>query len=156
MKFVFLHVSTAHEKWADAVVNLYTEKISHFTPFEVQALKPKKYSRDNHLAKRDDDTKLILAFLKPDDFVVLLDEKGKPLDSFGWAKSIETMLQSGKKRSVWIIGGAYGVSEELKKRANLQLTLGPFVMNHLVAQAVAIEQIYRGFTIIKGLPYHNS
>lgn len=156
MKFIFLHISTAREKWSDLAIDLYSEKISHFTSFEVHGLKPKKYSRDNHLAKRDDDTKIIMDFLKDDDFVVLFDEKGKALDSFAWAKAVESVLQSGKKRCIWIIGGAYGVGEDLQKRANLKLNLGPFVMNHLVAQTVAAEQIYRAFTIIKGLPYHNA
>ncbi len=57
---------------------------------------------------------------------------------------------------IFIIGGAYGVNEEVKKRADLKVSLSAMTMNHIMAQAVSLEQIYRAFTIIKNLPYHNS
>jgi len=155
MKFVLYNLATAKEAWADEATRLYTQKISHFNSFEVQTLKPKKSSRDEAAAKKREESELILASLSNDDYVVLFDERGKALNSIEFSKKIESILSSSKKRAVFIIGGAYGVSDEVRQRAQLVVTLSPMVMNHILAQTVALEQIYRAFTIIKNLPYHN-
>lgn len=155
MKFVLYNLATAKEAWADEATRLYTQKISHFNSFEVQTLKPKKSSRDEAAAKKREESESILASLSNDDYVVLFDERGKALNSIEFSKKIESILSSSKKRAVFIIGGAYGVSDEVRQRAQLVVTLSPMVMNHILAQTVALEQIYRAFTIIKNLPYHN-
>lgn len=156
MKFVFLHVSSSKEKWCEEASAVYLQKLKHFTAFELLALSSKKLARAESSAKLVLESQEILEFLQPDDFVILFDEKGKSLDSPAFADVVQKTLMSGKKRCVWIIGGAFGVSEDLKKRAQVKLSLAPFVLNHQVAQVVALEQIYRAFTILKGLPYHNS
>lgn len=156
MKFVLYNLATAKEAWADEAARLYTQKISHFNPFEIQTLKPKKSSRDEAAVKKKEESELILSSLSNDDFVVLFDERGKSFNSIEFSKKVESILSSSKKRAVFIIGGAYGVSDEVRNRAQLVVTLSPMVMNHLLAQTVALEQIYRAFTIIRNLPYHNS
>lgn len=155
MKFVFLNLATAKESWSDQATQVYVEKLKHFVPFEIQHLSPKKASRDDQSRKLAEESKLILEFLQPTDFVVLFDERGKALSSRDFAKQLERIQMSGKKRCVWIIGGAFGVSDEVRTRADLKISLSTMVMNHLVAQTVALEQIYRGFAIMKNLPYHN-
>lgn len=156
MKFVLYNLATAKEAWADEAARLYTQKISHFNPFEIQTLKPKKSSREDAAVKKKEESELILSSLSNDDFVVLFDERGKSFNSIEFSKKVESILSSSKKRAVFIIGGAYGVSDEVRSRAQLVVTLSPMVMNHLLAQTVALEQIYRAFTIIRNLPYHNS
>jgi 23S rRNA (pseudouridine1915-N3)-methyltransferase len=156
MKFVLYNLATAKEAWADEAARLYTQKISHFNPFEIQTLKPKKSSREDAAVKKKEESELILSSLSNDDFVILFDERGKSFNSIEFSKKMESVLSSSKKRAVFIIGGAYGVSDEVRQRAQLVVTLSPMVMNHLLAQTVALEQIYRAFTIIRNLPYHNS
>lgn len=156
MKLVLYNLATAKEPWAQEAAGLYCQKISHFNSFEIHTLKAKKSSRDEADLKRKEESELILSNLSADDFVVLFDERGKTFNSIEFAKKIEHILSSSKKRAVFIIGGAYGVDDEVRKRAQLVVSLSPFVMNHLLAQTVALEQIYRAFTIIKNLPYHNS
>lgn len=156
MKFVLYNLATAKEAWADEAARLYTQKISHFNPFEIQTLKPKKSSREDAAVKKKEESELILSSLSNDDFVILFDERGKSFNSIEFSKKMESVLSSSKKRAVFIIGGAYGVSDEVRSRAQLVVTLSPMVMNHLLAQTVALEQIYRAFTIIRNLPYHNS
>lgn len=68
---------------------------------------------------------------------------------------IEQIQNSGKKRSVFVIGGAFGVDETVKARAQKTICLSSMVLNHLVAKVVVLEQIYRSFTILGHLPYHN-
>ena len=155
MKFVLVHLSTAKEDWCEQAVALYTKKISHFIDFEVVPLKPKKASRGDEPSKLNDEAETVLNFLKDGDELVIFDERGKSLTSEKFSDTVRGLHESGKKRIVFLIGGAYGLHDSVKKRARVQLGLAPFVMNHLVAQVVALEQIYRSFTILKGLPYHN-
>lgn len=155
MKFVFLNLATAKESWSEQATKVYVEKLSHFVPFEILHLSPKKMSRDDQTRKLAEESKMILEFVQGTDFVVLFDERGKAFSSRDFSKQIERIQMSGKKRCVWIIGGAFGVSDEVRSRADLKVSLSTLVMNHLVAQTVALEQIYRGFAILKNLPYHN-
>lgn len=155
MKFILYNLATAKEAWADEAARLYTQKISYFTPFEIQTLKPKKSSREEAAQKKKEESELILSTLSKEDFVILFDERGKTFNSIEFSKKLESVLSSSKKRGVFIIGGAYGVNDEVRARAQLVVTLSPMVMNHLLAQTVALEQIYRAFTILKNLPYHN-
>jgi len=155
MKFVLLTIASAEEDWSTEAFDLYTKKISHFTQFEIINLKHKKISRNSAVEKIKADSESILANIKDDDFVILMDEKGKSFDSIQLSKKIENILLSGKKRCVWIVGGAFGVDETIKNRAQIVVSMSTFVFNHLVAQVVLLEQIYRSFTIIKNIPYHN-
>ncbi len=155
MKIVLYTVATAREPWSDEAARLYTQKIAHFNSFEIQNLKPKKSSRDEAEQKKKAESELILSSLTNDDYVIVFDERGRALNSLDFSKKVENILGSSKKRAVFIIGGAYGVSEEVRGRAQEIISLSPMVMNHLLAQTVALEQLYRAFTIIRGLPYHN-
>ncbi len=155
MKFVVLTCASASEDWSDAAFELYRQKISHFVSFEIKEIKLKKNSRDEKQQKIKADSEAILNEIKSDDFVILFDECGKNLDSLQFSKQIDKVLHSGKKRCLFVIGGAFGVNDSVKMEAQLTLSLSPMVMNHLVAQTVVMEQIYRGFAILKNLPYHN-
>jgi 23S rRNA (pseudouridine1915-N3)-methyltransferase len=155
VKFVFLTCASANETWSKEAEELYQKKISYFVPFENKALKIKKNSRDDRNFKVKTDSEALMAELKPDDFVILFDERGQSLDSLKFSKKMENILNSGKKRAVFIIGGAYGVDQSVVDRADLKISFSVMVMNHLVAQTVALEQIYRSFMILKNLPYHN-
>lgn len=155
MKFVLCNLATAKEDWAVEASKLYRKKISFYMPFEIQSLKAKKSAREDADYKRNEESELILKSLSSDDYVVLFDERGSVLDSIAFSKKIENILITSKKRCVFIIGGAFGVNESVRQRADLKISLSPMVMNHLLAQVVSLEQIYRAFTIIKKIPYHN-
>jgi 23S rRNA (pseudouridine1915-N3)-methyltransferase len=155
MKFIFLTCASAQEDWAEQAISNYTQKIKPFVPFEVKNLKLKKSGREEAEVKKKNDSDQILKEIDESDFIVLFDEKGETLDSKAFSQKLNQVLLSGKKRIVWIIGGAYGVDDRVKARANLKISFSKMVMNHLVAQTVALEQIYRGFAILKNLPYHN-
>lgn len=155
MKFVLLTCATASESWADEVEALYTKKISPFLPFEVRRLKIKKAAREDRDQKIKSDSDALLAEIKSDDYVIVFDERGESFDSRKFAQKIELVLNSGKKRTLFIIGGAYGIDDRIRSRAQLKVSLSKMVLNHLVAQTVVLEQIYRSFAILKNLPYHN-
>jgi 23S rRNA (pseudouridine1915-N3)-methyltransferase len=86
--------------------------------------------------------------------VVLLDAGGRALDSVGFARYLERLLQAGRGELGFVIGGAEGVPEALRSRASERLSLGPLTLPHRIARLVLLEQIYRATTIWKGEPYH--
>ena len=155
MKIILLTCQSANERWSEIASDLYTQKISAFVNFEIVRKAPKKNSRENSEQKKKSDSELLMSTLKTDDYVILLDERGSSLSSEDLSKKIELAQNSSKKRIVFIIGGAFGVTEELMSRAQLKVSLSKMVFNHLVAEVVALEQIYRGYTILRNLPYHN-
>lgn len=157
MKIVLVSFVSSKETWFQEVKELYFKKINQHFLFEHLELKTPKRERDHSDLKKKLEADLVLKVLKPDDYVVLMDEGGRSLSSVAFSQWLEkdVMMNSASKRVVFIIGGAYGVSDEVKKRARLKLQMGPWTFNHFVAQAVLLEQIYRALTLIKGIPYHN-
>ncbi len=155
MKWILFDFKTAKEPWFEEATELYLKKIKPFTQLEVVRLKTISVDRADAEAKKKFEEKILLEKLSTDDFIILLDEKGKKFDSIEFAKQISKTIQSGKKRGVFIIGGAFGVSDAIKKRSQLNVCLSDMTMNHLVAEIMLLEQIYRSFTIINRIPYHN-
>lgn len=158
MKIVVYSIVSSKESWFEEAQALYLKKMQHFIDFEIVPLKASKIERLQSEQKKKSESELILKQLRSDDFVVLMDERGKSFNSIDFAKWLEkeALVSSGSKRFVFIIGGAFGVSEELASKAKLKLQMGPWTLNHFVAQIVLLEQLYRAFTIIKGIPYHNA
>jgi 23S rRNA (pseudouridine1915-N3)-methyltransferase len=155
MKWTLYDFKTAKEPWYDEAEELYLKKIKPFTAFEVIHLKTLKSDRDESELKRKFEEKALLEKLTKDDFVILLDEKGKKMNSIEFSGLVRQASESGKKRGVFLIGGAFGVTDEIKKMAARQISMSDMTMNHLVAEVVLMEQFYRAQTILKGIPYHN-
>lgn len=156
MKLTLLNFQTSKEPWFQQANEIYIEKINHFISFEVKTIKSHLTEREQKDIRVKREGEIVLTLLKPNDHLVLLDETGQALTSAKFADSLNRLLISGKQQAYFLIGGPYGVSDDVKKRASLKINLSPFTLNHLVAQVVLLEQIYRGFTILKKLPYHNS
>jgi len=97
----------------------------------------------------------ILSCIKDDDYIVLLDEHGIQLSSEGLAELLDTLDMQAVKRIVCIIGGAYGVDEIVKKRANFVWSLSHLVFPHQLVRLILAEQLYRANTIRRGEPYHH-
>jgi 23S rRNA (pseudouridine1915-N3)-methyltransferase len=101
------------------------------------------------------DSNLILAKINTTDFVVLLDEKGKEYDSMSFAEFLKGHQLISTKNLVFVIGGAYGFSEELYQRSNAKISLSRLTFSHQMVRLFFTEQLYRAFTIIKGESYHH-
>lgn len=153
LKFRWTTFDQSRSSWVDQVRQEYLAKIQHFVPIEHHSVKFKEKEKSSPEAQLQA-TEKILESIQPSDFVVTFDQRGKLLTSEDFAKQILRINESGKQTCWWIIGGAQGISPVLLQRANLKLALAPFVMSHQIAEAVALEQVYRGFTINHNLPYH--
>lgn len=155
MKWALYDFKTAKEPWFDEAKQIYQKKIKAYATLDVVHLKTLKADREDAELKKNFEAKVLLEKLSTDDFIILLDEKGKKQDSIEFSKLINSVQESGKKRGVFIIGGAFGVSEDIKKRSQKSICLSDMTMNHLVAEVMLLEQFYRALTIINRIPYHN-
>ena len=156
MKWLLLDFKSAAEPWFENAEAAYLKKINHFINFETLHLKTNKADRDQAAIKIKFEETSLLEKLSSDDYLIVFDEKGKKHDSISFSKVIDKAAQSGKKRVVLIIGGAFGLSDAVKNKAMITISLSDLVMNHLVAELVVLEQLYRAQTILNRIPYHNS
>jgi 23S rRNA (pseudouridine1915-N3)-methyltransferase len=155
VKFVFLTVETKSPAWLNQAKSEYQKKIAPFYGFEEIEIKSPQISRDDQNLKIKKEEEKILSRLLPNDLVVVFDEKGKSYRSIEFSKELVKRIETSPSRMVFIIGGAFGLSEEVKSRANWKIALSEMTMNHWVAQVMALEQIYRALAISRNLPYHN-
>jgi 23S rRNA (pseudouridine1915-N3)-methyltransferase len=155
LKICFITSSSKLPSSYQNIIDDYCKKISFWIPAEFSCLDTKVGDRSNKEKKIKAEEEKFLKFIKPDDFVVLFDERGTQLDSKDFAKKIENIFSGGKKRLVFIIGGAFGVGDLVKKRSNMTISFSKMVFNHHIAVSVAVEQMYRAMTILHNVQYHN-
>ncbi|MCX7977919.1 MAG: 23S rRNA (pseudouridine(1915)-N(3))-methyltransferase RlmH [Bdellovibrionaceae bacterium] len=155
MKIVLLSLDTKNEDWAERALSIYLKKIKQFCQIEIISLNSPGLPRNQKDKRLTVERDKIFSWLRPEDYLILLDEKGRAYDSKQFAQKFERLLLNSVKRVVFLVGGPYGVDDLVKKKAAATISLGPMTMNHLLAKIVLMEQIYRAFTIIRGIPYHN-
>lgn len=131
----------------------YLKRITRYVRLDYITVKSSKHQTkaDSCLAQEE---KEIVAHLGSSDFVVLLDENGKEYTSRGFANQLNNWV-SHHPNVVFVIGGAFGFSEQIKARANAALSMSQFTFPHHLARTVFLEQLYRAFTILRGENYHN-
>ena len=155
MKCVLIVVGKTTDKRFEAIIQEYVERIGHYMPFDIVTIPELKNTKSlSEEQQKTMEGELILKQLQPSDTLVLLDEHGKELRSIELAKWLEQKQQTAR-RLVFVIGGPYGFSEAVYKRANEQLSLSKLTFSHQMVRLVFTEQVYRACTIIKGEPYHH-
>lgn len=156
MQIQLLVVSEDKEEWLRFAQAQYLKKINHFCDFKIEKIKPFKEAREEINEKKQREAERVLKKISPKDYVILCDEKGAEFNSLRFSKNLQKIQEHySNRRVVFVIGGAYGVDDTIKTRAQETICLSKMTMNHFVAQIFLLEQIYRGFMILKGLPYHN-
>ena len=156
MKWLLLDFKSANEPWFEHAEAAYLKKINYFINFETIHLKTNKADREQADIKIKFEEARLFEKLTSEDYIIVFDEKGKKHDSVSFSKLIDKAGQSGKKRGVLILGGAYGLSDAVKNKATQTISLSDLTMNHLVAELVVLEQLYRAQTILNRIPYHNA
>ncbi len=157
MKILFCSVGKAHETYVKEGIELFTKRLGHYYPTEWQIIPmPKNAGSLNDMELKKKEGESILALLQKEDFLVLLDETGKQLSSQDLALFIQSKADASTKKMIFLIGGAYGVSEELKQRANYTWALSILVFPHQLVRLLLAEQVYRACTINRNEKYHHS
>ena len=153
MKLAILSVGKAHESYIKEGVELFTKRIGHYYPIDWQLITPSKLTEPIQIKKAE--AANILKSIMATDVLVLLDETGKMLSSPGLSKLIQQKANQSAQRIVFLIGGAYGVDEEIKKRANFSWSLSELVFPHMLVRLLLAEQIYRACSILANEKYHH-
>ena len=157
MKLHFWSVGKPHESHVKEGVELFTKRISHYYPVEWNIIPmPKNSAMLSEMDLKEKEGETILGFLRKEDYLVLLDERGKLIGSEELSKFILTRANESVKNLVFLIGGAYGVSEAVMQRANYKWSLSPLVFPHQLVRLVLAEQVYRACTITRNEKYHHS
>ena len=155
MKTELILVSKTTDKHLAVGINDYTERISHYIPFEITVIPDLKNTKSlTEEQQKNKEGELIMQKLQPSDTVVLLDEHGKEYRSIEFADWLQRK-QNTARRLVFVVGGPYGFSDAVYARANEKLSLSKMTFSHQMVRLLFVEQIYRACTIIKGEPYHH-
>ena len=155
MKTILILVGKTVNKHFIAGIEDYSERISHYMPFEIVTIpelrNTKNLSEEQQKISEGD---LILRQIQPSDTVVLLDEHGKEFRSIEYARWLQQKQQT-TRRLVFVIGGPYGFSDAVYSRSNEKISLSKMTFSHQMVRLIFTEQLYRACTIIKGEPYHH-
>lgn len=145
---------TTGDLYIDAIDD-YTNRIKHYNNFSIHVMpglkNTKKLSQEQ---QKQAEGELILKELTAQDTVILLDERGKEYRSMEFAKWLENK-QLTAQNIVFVIGGPYGFSDSIYKRANEKISLSKMTFSHQMVRLIFVEQLYRACTIIKGESYHH-
>lgn len=151
MSIRVLAIGKKHEPWVEDGIERYSRRLRK--PFDIEWVLLPHSSREG-LTARLEESGRILARLASDDYVMVLDERGEQLDS----PSFSRLLTNGFERRgnvTIVIGGAYGVDDELRGRAHTIVSLSPMVFPHQLVRLILAEQLYRAQSIKDGIPYHH-
>ena len=137
-------------------IAIYEKRLKHYLSFELVTFPDLKNAKNlNPNQIKLNEGKSIIQKVQKDDFLILLDERGKSFNSVEFASFMEKKLQFSKKRIIFLIGGAYGFSEELYNRADTKIALSKMTFSHQMVRLFFLEQLYRAMTILNREPYHN-
>ncbi len=155
MKIIVLFTGKTAERYLEEGVGAFEKRIRRYLPFEIKVLPSVKGVREKEQLKRREG-EMILKAVDDRSFVILLDERGRSLDSVAFAGLLQRKMNEGTRTLVFVVGGAYGVSPEVSARADMVLQLSAMTFSHQVVRILLMEQLYRAFTIIHGEPYHHA
>jgi 23S rRNA (pseudouridine1915-N3)-methyltransferase len=134
----------------------FCERIKHYLPFDIQVVPDIKNTKNLSAEQvREKEGEAILKLLRPDDFLVLLDEHGREYSSLQFAAYLERKMHVVPKSLIFIIGGPYGFSKKVREAAQDALSLSRMTFPHQLVRLIFAEQLYRALTILHSEPYHH-
>jgi 23S rRNA (pseudouridine1915-N3)-methyltransferase len=156
MKIRLLMVGKTKEQFTEEGYLFYKKRIVNYLTFDDMIIPGLRNSRNFSPEEfKQKEGEILLKTKKDDDFVTLLDERGKTFSSNEFAQFMQQRMNSGIKTLTFIIGGAYGFSEEVYKAANAKIALSTLTFPHQLVRIIFAEQLYRAMTILRNEPYHN-
>ena len=156
MKIVLVVVGKTNEKYLIEGISDYQKRLKHYINFEIVEIlniKNVKNFSEKQLIRKEGE--MILKQINTSDYLVLLDDQGNDFSSPSFAEKLQQWMISGKKRLVFVVGGAYGFSQEVYNRGNEKLSLSRMTFSHQMVRLFFVEQLYRGYTILNNEPYHH-
>ena len=156
MEITLIVIGKTNAKYLIEGLDEYTRRLKHYITYNINILPDIKNTKNlTEEQQKETEGKLILNALKPGDFLVLLDERGKEFSSMQFSDYLQRKMNSGLRRLVFVVGGPYGFSKDVYNKANEKLSLSKMTFSHEMIRLFFTEQIYRAMTIIRGEPYHH-
>ncbi|CAL2095413.1 23S rRNA (pseudouridine(1915)-N(3))-methyltransferase RlmH [Tenacibaculum sp. 190524A02b] len=156
MKIKLLAIGKTDNKQLAQLIEEYQSRLKHYIKFELEIIPDIKNVKNlSEAQQKEKEGSLLLSKLQPTDQLVLLDDKGKQYTSMEFSQYLQKKMNSGIKQLVLVIGGPYGFSEAVYKKATGKLSLSKMTFSHQMIRLFIVEQIYRGFTILRNEPYHH-
>jgi len=146
-------IGKTDSKALQALIEDYEKRLRHYVKFEFEIIADIKKAKNlSETEVKEKEGELILSKIKPTDEMILLDENGKQYSSVGFSAFLQKKMNSGLKQLVLVIGGAYGFSDAVYSAASDKVALSKMTFSHQLVRLFIIEQVYRGFTILRNEP----
>jgi 23S rRNA (pseudouridine1915-N3)-methyltransferase len=156
MKIKLLAIGKTDNKNLIALIDEYQNRLKHYIKFEMEIIPDIKNVKNlSKIQQKEKEGALILSKLQNTDQLVLLDDKGSDFTSIQFSQYLQKKMNSGIKQLVLVIGGPYGFSEAVYKKSTGKIALSKMTFSHQMIRLFIVEQLYRGFTILKNEPYHH-
>ena len=157
MKIQFWTIGKAHESYVKEGIEIFTKRISNYFPVQWHIIPvPKNAGMLSEMDLKKKEGEMIFGFLQKNDYLVVLDERGKQLSSEGLAGFLQQRANESEKTIIFLIGGAYGIDEAILSRADFKWSLSQLVFPHQLVRLILAEQFYRACTILRNEKYHHS
>lgn len=156
MKITLVCVGKTDERYLQEGIEKYHKRLVHYTKFAAVIIPDIKNRKNlSEQQQKEKEGQFILKYVDSTDTLILLDERGKSFDSPAFATYLEQCALRNLQHLVFVIGGPYGFSEEVYRRANVTISLSKMTFSHQMIRLFFVEQLYRAYTIMKGEPYHH-
>jgi len=156
MKFQFWTIGKSHETYVKEGIEDFTKRIAKYYPIEWNIIPmPKNAGMMSEMDLKKKEGEIILDWLKKDDYLVVLDEHGKEMNSEKLAGFIQARANESTKTMVFVIGGAFGLDQTVLKKANYIWSLSKLTFPHQLVRLILAEQMYRACSIIRNEKYHH-
>lgn len=156
MNIRLLAIGKTDNKALQTLIDDYTKRLSFYVKFDLEIIPDIKNVKNlSEAQQKEKEGELILSKISPTDHLILLDENGKTFSSVGFSDFLQKKMNAGIKTLVFVIGGPYGFSETVYQKAQGKVSLSEMTFSHQMVRLFVIEQIYRGFTILRNEPYHH-
>lgn len=156
MNIRLITIGKTDNKNLQTLIEDYSKRLSFYVKFDLEIIPDIKNVKNlSEAQQKEKEGELILAKITPTDQLILLDENGKTFNSVGFSDYLQKKMNAGIKTLVFVIGGPYGFSETVYQKANGKVSLSEMTFSHQMVRLFVIEQLYRGFTILKNEPYHH-
>lgn len=156
MNIKLLVVGKTDDKSLKSMIEEYSKRLSFYVKFDLEVIPDIKNSKKiSEIEQKEKESELISSKISSTDQLILLDENGKSFSSIEFSQELQKKMNSGTKNLVFVIGGPYGFSETIYKKANGKISLSKMTFSHQMIRLFFVEQLYRGFTILRNEPYHH-
>jgi 23S rRNA (pseudouridine1915-N3)-methyltransferase len=156
MNIRLLAIGKTDNKSLQSLIDEYTKRLSFYIKFDLEVIPDIKNVKNlSEAQQKEKEGELILSKISATDQLILLDENGSTYSSVAFSDYLQKKMNAGIKTLVFVIGGPYGFSEEVYKKAQGKVSLSEMTFSHQMVRLFVIEQLYRGFTILKNEPYHH-